>query len=184
MSCYRKENQAHTRKNAVVSTCDERRHFTCWRALFTVSWMILLSWSGSSWCKLSTNDDASEHCYRLPNTTLFSPLAHAVTPLRHVVGVAGAAFGQVPRLVSLLAESFNAHMRFGSCLAIGISCAGTGSREAMDVLEPMMEDVVDFVRQVQIYQTKTWHVLAYSGRTGCGLRQIQAVAEFDLLFSV
>eukprot|EP00904_Undaria_pinnatifida_P004613 jgi/Undpi1/14152/HiC_scaffold_9.g03803.m1 len=54
---------------------------------------------------------------------------------------------QVPRLVSLLAESFNAHMRFGSCLAIGISCAGTGSREAMDVLEPMMEDVVDFVRQ-------------------------------------
>ena len=55
---------------------------------------------------------------------------------------------QVPRLVSLLAESFNAHMRFGSCLAIGISCAGTGSREAMDVLEPMMEDVVDFVRQV------------------------------------
>lgn len=56
---------------------------------------------------------------------------------------------QVPRLVSLLAESFNAHMRFGSCLAIGISCAGTGSREAMDVLEPMMEDVVDFVRQVK-----------------------------------
>lgn len=55
---------------------------------------------------------------------------------------------QVPRLVSLLAESFNAHMRFGSCLAIGISCAGTGSREAMEVLEPMMEDVVDFVRQV------------------------------------
>lgn len=59
----------------------------------------------------------------------------------------------MPRLVSLLAESFNAHMRFGSCLAIGISCAGTGSREAMDVLEPMMEDVVDFVRQVNIYQT-------------------------------
>lgn len=58
------------------------------------------------------------------------------------------AFWQVPRLVSLLAESFNAHMRFGSCLAIGISCAGTGSREAMDVLEPMMEDMVDFVRQV------------------------------------
>lgn len=63
--------------------------------------------------------------------------------------LSGACYAvQVPRLVSLLAESFNAHMRFGSCLAIGISCAGTGSREAMDVLEPMMEDVVDFVRQV------------------------------------
>lgn len=69
-----------------------------------------------------------------------------------VDGVSSAAVHsvllQVPRLVSLLAESFNAHMRFGSCLAIGISCAGTGSREAMDVLEPMMEDAVDFVRQV------------------------------------
>ncbi|CAM9505548.1 unnamed protein product, partial [Discosporangium mesarthrocarpum] len=54
---------------------------------------------------------------------------------------------QVPRLVSLLAESFNSHMRFGACMAIGISCAGTGLREAIDVLEPMMEDMVDFVRQ-------------------------------------
>ncbi|CAM9665077.1 unnamed protein product, partial [Choristocarpus tenellus] len=54
---------------------------------------------------------------------------------------------QVPRLVSLLAESFNSHMRFGACMAIGISCAGTGMKEAMEVLEPMMEDVVDFVRQ-------------------------------------
>lgn len=72
---------------------------------------------------------------------------------------------QVPRLVSLLAESFNAHMRFGSCLAIGISCAGTGSREAMDVLEPMMEDVVDFVRQVnQINRTRVFVCLVRTVR--------------------
>jgi len=54
---------------------------------------------------------------------------------------------QVPKLVSLLAESFNAHVRYGACMAIGVACAGSGSKEAMDVLEPMMEDVIDFVRQ-------------------------------------
>jgi 26S proteasome regulatory subunit N2 len=54
---------------------------------------------------------------------------------------------QVPKLVSLLAESFNSHVRYGSCIAIGISCAGTGAKEAIEVLEPMMDDVVDFVRQ-------------------------------------
>ena len=73
---------------------------------------------------------------------------------------------QVPRLVSLLAESFNAHMRFGSCLAIGISCAGTGSREAMDVLEPMMEDVVDFVRQVKLNSKA---LLKFFHRVRCAL---------------
>lgn len=54
---------------------------------------------------------------------------------------------QVPKLVSLLAESFNPHVRYGSCLAIGIACAGTGKNEAMQLLEPMMDDPVDYVRQ-------------------------------------
>ncbi|KAG5178924.1 armadillo-type protein [Tribonema minus] len=54
---------------------------------------------------------------------------------------------QVPQLVTLLAESFNAHVRYGACMAIAVACAGTGAREAMDVLEPMMDDMVDFVRQ-------------------------------------
>lgn len=54
---------------------------------------------------------------------------------------------QVPRLVSLLAESFNPHVRYGSCLAVGIACAGTGSPEAVALLEPMLDDVADYVRQ-------------------------------------
>jgi len=54
---------------------------------------------------------------------------------------------QVPRLVSLLSESFNPHVRYGACMSIGIVCAGTGSREALGVLEPMLDDSVDFVRQ-------------------------------------
>ncbi len=54
---------------------------------------------------------------------------------------------QVPRLVSLLAESFNPHVRYGSCIAVGIACAGTGAPEAAALLEPMLDDVVDYVRQ-------------------------------------
>ncbi|KAF9914367.1 proteasome regulatory particle base subunit [Lobosporangium transversale] len=54
---------------------------------------------------------------------------------------------QVPRIVQLLSESYNPHVRYGACLALGISCAGTGSLEAIELLEPMAKDNVDFVRQ-------------------------------------
>lgn len=55
---------------------------------------------------------------------------------------------QVPKLVSLLAESYNPSVRYGACLAIGIACAGTGSKEAYDILMPMAkDDLVDTVRQ-------------------------------------
>jgi len=53
----------------------------------------------------------------------------------------------VPRMVELLAESYNPHVRYGSAMALGISCAGTGLDEAIDLLEPMMKDPTDFVRQ-------------------------------------
>ncbi|KDN37461.1 putative RPN2-26S proteasome regulatory subunit [Tilletiaria anomala UBC 951] len=54
---------------------------------------------------------------------------------------------QVPRIVQLLSESFNPHVRYGSTLALGIACAGTGLEEALELLEPMTKDPVDFVRQ-------------------------------------
>jgi 26S proteasome regulatory subunit N2 len=53
----------------------------------------------------------------------------------------------VPRLVELLSESFNPHVRYGAALAIGIACAGTALPEAIDLLEPMIKDSNDFVRQ-------------------------------------
>lgn len=53
----------------------------------------------------------------------------------------------VPKLVSLLAESFNPHVRYGACFAVGIACAGTAHKEAIELLTPMLEDQVDFVRQ-------------------------------------
>lgn len=54
---------------------------------------------------------------------------------------------QVPRIVQLLAESYNPHVRYGATLALGISCAGTGYIDALELLEPMTKDPVDFVRQ-------------------------------------
>lgn len=55
--------------------------------------------------------------------------------------------GSVPRMVELLAESYNPHVRYGATMALGIACAGTGLEEAIDLLEPMMKDSTDFVRQ-------------------------------------
>lgn len=55
--------------------------------------------------------------------------------------------GSVPRMVELLSESYNPHVRYGATMALGIACAGTGLEEAVDLLEPMMKDSVDFVRQ-------------------------------------
>ena len=54
---------------------------------------------------------------------------------------------QVPRVVSLLAESYNPHVRFGACMAVGVACSGSGMKEAISLLEPLCKDRVDFVRQ-------------------------------------
>ena len=54
---------------------------------------------------------------------------------------------QVPRIVQLLSESYNPHVRQGATLALGIACAGTALPEALELLEPMTKDAVDFVRQ-------------------------------------
>jgi 26S proteasome regulatory subunit N2 len=54
---------------------------------------------------------------------------------------------QVPRIVQLLSESYNPHVRCGATLALGIACAGTGLQDAIDILQPMTKDGTDFVRQ-------------------------------------
>ena len=33
---------------------------------------------------------------------------------------------QCPRIVSLLSQSYNPHVRYGAAMAVGISCSGTG----------------------------------------------------------
>jgi 26S proteasome regulatory subunit N2 len=54
---------------------------------------------------------------------------------------------QCVTVVSLLAESYNPHLRYGSALALGISCAATGSTAALRILKPLLTDTSDFVRQ-------------------------------------
>jgi 26S proteasome regulatory subunit N2 len=54
---------------------------------------------------------------------------------------------RVPQLVKLLLESFNPHVRYASCMAVGIAMSGTGDAQSIAMLEPMLSDMADFVRQ-------------------------------------
>jgi 26S proteasome regulatory subunit N2 len=54
---------------------------------------------------------------------------------------------QCPSVVSLLAESYNPHVRYGAAMAIGIACAGSGNKDAIALLEPLLQDPVNYVRQ-------------------------------------
>jgi len=56
----------------------------------------------------------------------------------------------VPETVKHLAESHNAHLRYGAAMAVGIGCCGTGSKEAMKLLAPLTNDATDFVRQAAL----------------------------------
>jgi len=67
-----------------------------------------------------------------------------------VIGLAFVLYktpDRVPQLVKLLLESFNPHVRYASCIAVGISMAGTGDAESVALLEPMLDDMTDYVRQ-------------------------------------
>ncbi|GAX76891.1 hypothetical protein CEUSTIGMA_g4337.t1 [Chlamydomonas eustigma] len=60
---------------------------------------------------------------------------------------------QCPKIVSLLSESFNSHVRYGAAMAVGLACAGTGLKDAVSLLEPMLSDPTDFVRQGALIAT-------------------------------
>ncbi|XP_022722728.1 26S proteasome non-ATPase regulatory subunit 1 homolog A-like [Durio zibethinus] len=85
---------------------------------------------------------------------------------------------QTPRIVSLLSESYNPHVRYGAALAVGISCAGTGLSEAISLLEPLTSDVVDFVRQGALIATAMVMVQineASDSRVGTFRRQLEKI---------
>ncbi|KAM7461904.1 hypothetical protein LguiA_030025 [Lonicera macranthoides] len=87
---------------------------------------------------------------------------------------------QTPRIVSLLSESYNPHVRYGAALAVGISCAGTGLSEAISLLEPLTSDVVDFVRQGALIAMAMVMVQiseASDSRVGSFRRQLEKIIQ-------
>ncbi|KAG0581711.1 hypothetical protein KC19_3G002300 [Ceratodon purpureus] len=87
---------------------------------------------------------------------------------------------QTPRIVSLLAESHNAYVRYGASLAIGISCAGTASKRAIALLEPLVTDQIDFVRQgglIGMAMVLLQHTEAYEPRVGPFRQRIEGLIK-------
>lgn len=51
------------------------------------------------------------------------------------------------KVISLLSESYNPHVRYGAAMALGISCAGTSMIQAYTILQPLFSDPNYLVRQ-------------------------------------
>lgn len=62
-------------------------------------------------------------------------------------------YTSTPKIVELLSQSHNPHVRYGSAMALGISCGGKNLSSALDVLQPLISDPVDFVRQGALMAT-------------------------------
>lgn len=81
---------------------------------------------------------------------------------------------RVPQLVKLLMESFNPHVRYASCMAVGIAMAGTGDAESIAMLEPMLDDMTDYVRQGALMGTA---MIYMQQSDSCNGRKIRTFRE-------
>ena len=81
---------------------------------------------------------------------------------------------RVPELVGLLLESFNPHVRYASCVAVGIAMAGTGDAASVALLEPMLTDMADHVRQGALLGTA---MIYMQQSDACNHRRIKVFRE-------
>ncbi len=51
------------------------------------------------------------------------------------------------KVISLLSESYNPHVRYGAAMALGIACSGTSMLQAYNILQPLFSDPNYLVRQ-------------------------------------
>jgi 26S proteasome regulatory subunit N2 len=68
---------------------------------------------------------------------------------------------QVPKIVSLLSDSYNPHVRQGVAMAIGVACAAKPNAEALNILETLMSDSTNYVRQAALIATAMLLVQAH-----------------------
>ena len=54
------------------------------------------------------------------------------------------------KVLSLLSESYNPHVRYGAAMALGISCCGTGIPNAFNILQPLFNDNNYYVRVLSL----------------------------------
>jgi len=71
----------------------------------------------------------------------------------------------LPGVVKLLSESYNPHVRYAAAMALGIACAGTAQLDAHNLLQPLMSDGTDFVRQAAIIAMGLLYMQTAPGKT-------------------
>ena len=76
------------------------------------------------------------------------------------------------KVLELLSESYNSHVRFGASMAIGIACAGSGKVNPYKVIEPLFTDPSYLVRQSALISSG----LIFSQTT---LKQEEGIKEFN-----
>ena len=76
------------------------------------------------------------------------------------------------KVLELLSESYNAHVRFGATMAIGITCAGSGKVKPYKVIEPLFTDPHYLVRQAALVASG----LIFSQTT---LKQEEGIKDFN-----
>ena len=75
------------------------------------------------------------------------------------------------KVLGLLSESYNSHVRFGATMAIGIACAGSGKVKPYKVIEPLFLDPNYLVRQAALIASG----LIFSQTT---LKQEEGIKEY------